>query len=616
MNAFLQKIKFTIKRNIAEIVVVLVCLSVLGVFVSMKEGFHMDELLSYELANAEYNPWIVPTQPEGRLAKFIHNEIDGETFGETISNLAAEIKDVLQNRGSSRLLTYKADVYEEPVWITAQQFLDYITVGAGDAFNYLSVYFNVKDDNHPPLHFMLLHTISSLFRGKAESWMGCLINLAVAAGVMIFLVKIGRLLAEALGMGERAKIIGICCALAYGLSAGAVATTLLIRMYGLVTFWCVVYFWLILKKWQDREFDRYNLRLILITALGFWTQYFFLFYCILLAAVTAVCLAKNKRFREFWCFVRSMLLAAVLGVAVFPFAVSDVFSSGRGVEVLGNLSEGFSGYGARLTAFLEIVKSRTFFGGFWIMLFVLAVLLGAFLIKKTADNASRKNQPEGKNIEPAECSVSDVKESRNRRVLLWMLLFPAVGYFLLAARMSPYLVDRYVMPVFPFVILIGVLAVFGLVYALKNYVSEKWSRGLVGTVCCLTLLFQVFSLLQYDGSYLYKGYRSQEKMAEEYADYACICVYAGVGYYENLKEFTHYRETLLLTQEQLENRMERESIEKQDKVVVLIKTGVDFLQVLDTLTEEYGFELENGDWVDEGPYGDTILLLRKENESW
>lgn len=41
-------------------------------------------------------------------------------------------------------MSYKADVYEEPVWITDRQFQDYVTVDQKDAFDYLSVYFNVK----------------------------------------------------------------------------------------------------------------------------------------------------------------------------------------------------------------------------------------------------------------------------------------------------------------------------------------------------------------------------------------------------------------------------------------------------------------------------------------
>ena len=116
------------KKILPELLAVILCLGIMCVGISLKEGYHMDELLSFELANARYNPWIVPTQPEGRLAKFVREEIQGDSFPETVSNLTDTVKDVLQNRGNSKLLSYKADVYEEPVWISVEQFRDYVTV--------------------------------------------------------------------------------------------------------------------------------------------------------------------------------------------------------------------------------------------------------------------------------------------------------------------------------------------------------------------------------------------------------------------------------------------------------------------------------------------------------
>lgn len=104
-----------IKNRLPELLVIFFCMLLLGIGVSRKEGFHMDELLSFELSNAEFNPWIVPTQPEGRLAKFVNREIKADTFGETVKNIADTVMDVLQNRGESKLLSYRADVYEEPI---------------------------------------------------------------------------------------------------------------------------------------------------------------------------------------------------------------------------------------------------------------------------------------------------------------------------------------------------------------------------------------------------------------------------------------------------------------------------------------------------------------------
>ena len=234
-------------KNIWEAVVILVCVLGFGFAAAQKEGFHMDEMLSYEFSNAEFNPWIVPTQPQGRLAKFVEEEIRGSSAGETIGNVVNTVRDVLDNGRDSKLLSYRADVYEEPVFISREQFEDYITVEDSDGFNYLSVYFNVKDDNHPPLHFMALHTVSSIFRYKAEPFMGCLINILAVAGSMVLLTGIGRRLAVMLGMEEKAELLGILAAAFYGISTGALSTVLLIRMYGMLSFFCVALLFLHLK---------------------------------------------------------------------------------------------------------------------------------------------------------------------------------------------------------------------------------------------------------------------------------------------------------------------------------------------------------------------------------
>lgn len=597
----------SIKKKACEIAVVLVCVAVFCIFVSMKEGYHMDELLSFELSNAEFNPWIVTTQPEGRLAKFVHNEIDGETFGETMGNVADTVKDVLRNRGNSKLLSYTADVYAEPVWITAEQFSHYITVEGRDAFNYLSVYFNVKDDNHPPLHFMLLHTVSSFFRRNISPWMGCVINLGAVIGILILLYKLSGLLAPALGLENGGRPLGLMAALFYGLSTGAVATVLLIRMYGLVTLWCVLYFYLIVKKWQDASFDRKNGKLIFVTMLGFWTQYFFLFYCLLLAAVAAVCLWKSRRRKELFCFVRSMLIAALAGLALFPFAVADVFSSGRGVEALGNLSQGLAGYGTRLSAFGSLLFQRSI--GRYVLALVLALLVlwGAGMAKKAGEEKPRKadrpEKPQGDEGEKA--------DKAERGAVLWMLLLPPAGYFLLAARMSPYLVDRYIMPLFPFASLVLMIGIFALLKGIYKRYGERRTKDLRVVVCGSLLLFQVWNLVCYDGSYLYKGYSEQEAVAADYREYPCICVYDGVGYYENLLEFTYYDKSLLLTLEELESRTDQESIRESGNVAVLVKSGVDEVKVLEVLIEDYGFMLEQEVELQQSVYGDRIFILGK-----
>lgn len=575
------------KKILPELLAVILCLGVLCVGVSFKEGYHMDELLSFELADARYNPWIVPTQPEGRLAKFVREEIQGNSFGETLMNLKSTVTDVLKNRGSSKLLSYKADVYEEPVWITSGQFRDYVTVDGSDAFDYLSVYFNVKDDNHPPVHFMLLHTMSSLFPGTLSPWLGCTINLICVGITLWLLLRLGRQLSEILGMEEQGRLLGILAVLLYGLSTGALASVLLIRMYCLLSCLCVALLSMHMEKWKEHGFDRSNKGLIAITVLGFLTQYFFLFYCLLLAAVTAAGLLCSKRMRELWIYIRSMTLAAVIGLVLFPFAIADVFSSGRGVEALDNLTSGFAGYGARLLAFARILADRTvgdlLLGAGCVTAVVLAVVLWY-----------RRHRGQ------------ELSMSREVRGILCMLIIPVVGYYLLASRMSPYLVDRYVMPMFPMIALLFALLLCCLGKRLAK--ASGWKERLVGIgLMALIIVVQGLRLASYDGEYLYRGYGQQEQLAEEYASLPCICVYAGVGYYENLPEFMHYDRTLLVTAEELAERKDVDSLRMLDRVVVLIKPGVEEETVSSVLREKYGMEPEET-LFSEGVHGDNIYL--------
>lgn len=575
------------KKILPELLAVILCLGVLCVGVSFKEGYHMDELLSFELADARYNPWIVPTQPEGRLAKFVREEIQGDSFGETLSNLKSTVTDVLKNRGSSKLLSYKADVYEEPVWITSGQFRDYVTVDGSDAFDYLSVYFNVKDDNHPPVHFMLLHTMSSLFPGTLSPWLGCTINLICVGITLWLLLRLGRKLSEIFGMEEQGRLLGILAVLLYGLSTGALASVLLIRMYCLLSCLCVALLSMHVEKWKEHGFDRSNKGLIAITVLGFLTQYFFLFYCLLLAAVTAAGLLCSKRIRELWIYIRSMVVAAVIGLVLFPFAIADVFSSGRGVEALDNLASGFAGYGARLLAFARILADRTvgdmLLGAGCATAVVLAVVLWY-----------RRHRGQETGMTQAV------------RGILCMLIIPVVGYYLLASRMSPYLVDRYVMPMFPMIALLFALLLCCLGKRLAK--ASGWKERLVGIgLIALILVVQGLRLASYDGEYLYRGYEQQEQLAEEYASLPCICVYAGVGYYENLPEFMHYDKTLLVTEEELAERKDVDSLRMLDRVVVLIKPGVEEETVASVLRGKYGMEPEET-LFSEGVHGDNIYL--------
>ena len=561
-----------LKRYKWQCIVIISIILIQVFFAVQKEGYHMDEMISFEMANAEYNPWIVPRQPVGRLAKFMQEEIEADTIAEKCGNIKAAITDVLQNRSGSKLLTYKADVYEEPVWITNEQFRDYLVTDKKDRFNYLSVYFNVKDDNHPPVHFMLLHTISSLFIGEIHPFMGCFINIIMSVGTAVIMMQCGFLLDRyyitSEGQGEK---MGIFAAVIYGSSHGAIATMLLIRMYGVLTFLSIFLFYIHMKKWLGHGFVKGNASLILVTVLGFWTQYFFLFYCISLFGIMCICLFREKRTQELIVYVRSMIIAAIVGVIGFPFAISDVFSSSRGVEALGNLQGGLSEYIERINRFGEILLKRCFGGRVEGI-----VLLGISLV----------------------VMIRLYVKCREHRMIWLMFMIPPCLYFFLAAKMSPMFVDRYLMAIFPFVVSLLVSLFF---------IKTKYSGRMMDRINVMILsLFCVMQVLTYDGSYLYRGYAKQLEEARRHQDLSCICLYEGSGYYDNLMEFTQYEKTLLVTPQELLERKDTTSVEKLEEVVFLVKHSVSE-ELLSRVLEKYELQVAEI-LINEGAHKDRVYL--------
>lgn len=550
-------------------------------FIGKKEGFHMDEVLAYQLANAEYNPWIVPTQPVGRLAKFMEEHIDGENFGETLSNVAFIVKDTLTNKGDSILATYKADVYDAPTWINRENFQNYVQTNRDDDFNLASVYFNVKDDNHPPVHFMLLHLMSSVFKGDMNPVIGCAINLVAVLGVLWLISLIGDKLFTS-------KYSTYACMILYGFSVGVVATTIWIRMYALLTLFTVWNLYFHLRNYGERNINDEsvitrvkcpkNKGIFVMTILSFWTQYFGLFFVLPLAVVTITVLARRKEIKSMWAYIKTMALAAVVGVCVYPFAVGDVLYSSRGTEALSTWGNGIADYANRIWAFLQVLATNVA-GDFEIFLVLILVPVIAILVK----------------------CILKKKVSFEAK---WLFVFiPTLIYFLLAAKMSPFYVDRYVMAIFP----MTAILVIGLWEAFFRE-KEKYRLAVLFGAIFVSVL-SVY-MMKGNHTYLYKGYNEQVQVAEEYSEYPLVCLYPGLSFYENVMEMERYEKTLLIKEEELSGMTEEHIKEGKDGYVLLIKFPQDNSGKVQLDRAITVFGGDDATLIYEGePFGDAIYLV-------
>lgn len=256
----------TKKRTILLFVIVLICLC--SWWAVRKEGFFLDEIYSYGLANSSYKPF---------LNWFYNGEhsYDGKV-PETI--------------------------------FRQQDFANYISVQQNDRFNYASVYYNQTQDIHPPLFYFLLHTVCSLFPGSFTKWTGLGLNFVLLSGTVLALYALGM---ELFADWKKALFV---CAL-YALSQEAMSDVMMVRMYMPMTFLTVLLALLVAKALRKPGFALY-LQIGLVIFLGLLTQYFYVVYAFLICAVYDLYLLRQREWKNVFAFSLSAL-AGVGGMMLF-----------------------------------------------------------------------------------------------------------------------------------------------------------------------------------------------------------------------------------------------------------------------------------------------------------
>lgn len=249
-------------------------------FVNVKEGYHSDEAWSYGLANSYYRPFL--HLPEGASYRDFYLEL-------------------VENTNQ---------------WISGNLFKDYITVQPTERFAYGSVYSNQVLDCHPPLYYMLLHTVCSFFPDQFSWWYGLALNLVFFLGTQVFLF----LAAEKLS-GSRAAAFLAC--VFYGGGQGVLCTFTYIRQYSLLTLLCVAFtYWgicLYRQYVEKAKFRKSTLAAAGITALlAFLTHYYAIAYMGVFTALFCLWLLLKRGIRSMFLYGGSILAALFAAFAVFP----------------------------------------------------------------------------------------------------------------------------------------------------------------------------------------------------------------------------------------------------------------------------------------------------------
>ena len=524
------------KINIVQVIVAIIITCVLMfIFIGQKQGWHEDEIFSYGSSNYKYDNLLQRYSYKDTLNQVMDELVTDDNILKTAVNF---VYYYFFNSEEFDAVYQEKRQYEEPEWKTPEDVEEYLTVSSDEIFSYWSVYYNQSRDVHPPLFYFLVHLVSSLALGQFSKYIIFSINLIFYIGTCIFIRKIMKLF-------NKDYLSGITILL-YGLSMGAISIVMFQRMYAMLIFFAMCYSYLTLKICKNNyEIDKKTKRWLTITiVLGFLTQYYFCIYVVFVAIVMMLVMLKQKNYASLksylWCHIK----AAIIGIVLFPASIYHIFFTGRA----GGSGES---YISCIKQFLEFIFYA--FSVPNILGYILTVIIAILFIIKLC-KAKRKD-------------------------IVAVIGIPVILYFLVIAKISPYIEIRYISLVFPIIAIAIVFMLISIVkqickYFKKSKKIEKWAQ--IITVLTITIFVSVYGLICSEPKFLYKDYAQRLEIAEEYKELKLVYVgEAEFVYIKDIEEFLIYRSTIIVNTWDMDVLEDNEGLEGETEFILNIKTYVE-----------------------------------------
>lgn len=422
--------------------------------------------------------------------------------------------------------------------------ISYMAVDLNNRFDYANVWENQTQDVHPPLYYVVLHTICSLFPGSVSKWFAGLVNILFALGTLYILRKLMFVLVQDEAVQTVVSIGFVCC-------AGVLSAVSFLRMYIIAMFWVTALAYVFIRQIGERHTAKFYFMLMLCTLGGALTHYYCIVYAVFASVVYGIYLLYKKRLKETGFFCLAQAAAGGLSVCIFPAMLHHIFSSARGEESAQNMENAsLADLADRVKTYFELLDGQLF-GGIFIYIALTALIL-LFV-----------------------CGIRGLKQpdlcftgEKETVAVRWLsLVVPVVLYFILIAKIAVYLSDRYMYPVYAVLF----VAVSCGVACWAKHMAGKFS---IYVIISMTAVMSVNSWHNIGWVYLFLPSEQLLEQAAAYGDVDCIYIYekpweTNPAYYEA----SRYHSITFFTPDDLE-MLESSDIASRYQLIVMV-TGDD-----------------------------------------
>lgn len=513
----MKKLKEFVKKNQTTVLIVLlVAIILLQVVVRIQYGFdkaylHMDEGYSYGLMN--------------------YNKID-----------------IMNNE----------DFYN--TWHENEYYKDYLSISKEEATDFTPVYENQKNDVHPPFYYLLLRIASSFTIDSFSKWTGIILNIFIFILTSIFVYLVANKI-------FKNKIYAVFMVLVNGFTLASIDTTVFIRMYALNALNLLIVSYLHIKNFDAKVLKVKDLIIMSIAIIiGSLTHYYYLVFLFILFVIYMIKFIKEKNIKNIIRYLSTMMISAVISLAIFPYSFVHMFMGYRGTGAISSLmdiAKMWNSFGV----YLGILTYNVFNGVLLLMILVSAGVAVYKIVKNKKITIKFENKE------------------------FWLICIPTILYFTIVALVSPYQELRYIMPVCPLL----VICIFYLFKKLVEKVfSQKCTYAILSIIFVIMLvlpkIIEVLPLPNINFYYLYKDKKEIVTKIEEEHNTPCLYVFNTNQnrFLDDLYLFTILDQSYIMDVSKFSDDTINEiftDINLEDGLIVIINEGIEHETYLNKLSE-------------------------------
>jgi hypothetical protein len=408
-------------------------------------------------------------------------------------------------------------------WVTGSYFENYMNYN-DDSFNYSAAYRNQENDVHPPVYYMLLHTVCYFFKGAGYSAVpGIVLNLILLIFVDILLLYVAAYL-----LGNR--WYGLMAAALWGVSSVGISNCMLIRMYLLQTLnvllMTAVHVYILRHK--KKMTVPYFILLALAVMFGGLTHYYFYFYVAGLGLCVCIYLLYMRKVKQMFAYGFSLVAGFGAAIAVFPATIKHIFGY-RGSYATDNLI-GLSGH--KFLYYISYINRSYFAGLLPLIVLVALVLIVARIVLSFVDiriSLVRKNDGLSYRVCTHRRDIDADRTGRieSRSLLLAGVIVADAVLAFVGIQGSELVNARYIYSALPIVAVFMIWCMMKLVP-----VITRKRCAVVTAVICLALCAGSIAVKGVD--WQYRGYSDWSTALEEMKGQDCIILCHGDGKWNNV----------------------------------------------------------------------------------